>query len=75
METDRLPLGERIAVLETKFDQWEADLRDISTKLDTLLELKQKGMGALWFVWIIVGSGVLGGVSFITNLFSNKPHL
>lgn len=38
--------AERIAILETKFEAMEENLKDISQKLDTLLELKSKGLGA-----------------------------
>lgn len=73
---DRLPLGERVAKLETRFDQWEITQNDISQKLDGLLDLKLKGMGALWFVWIIVGSGILGLVTTVLGLFHGQgPRL
>lgn len=75
MDNERIPLGERVARLETRFDQWEEKQNDIAAKLDSLLELKLKGMGALWFVWIIVGSGVLGVVSTLMGMFGNRPHL
>ena len=52
--------AERIAILETKFEAMEENLKDISQKLDTLLELKSKGLGAFWLVGLIFGSGVLG---------------
>ena len=52
--------AERIAILETKFEAMEKNLKDISQKLDTLLELKSKGLGAFWLVGLIFGSGVLG---------------
>ncbi len=36
-------------------------------KLDSLLELRAKGMGAIWFASAILGSGVLGGIYFLTS--------
>lgn len=75
MDSDRLSLAERITRLETKFEQWEETQNDIKTKLDSLLDLKLKGVGALWFVWIIVGSGILGLVTTVMGLFNNRPHL
>lgn len=66
--------AERIAILETKFDQMEEHIQDISKKLDTLLELKSKGLGAFWLVGLIFGSGVLGLIMAAMSFF--KPgHL
>lgn len=66
--------AERIAILETKFDQMEEHISDISAKLDQLLELKSKGLGAFWLVSLIFGSGVLGVIMMVANYF--KPgHL
>ena len=36
-----------IAILKTKFEAMDQELKDISGKLDSLLELKAKGMGAI----------------------------
>lgn len=70
MQNDHLSLPERVAVLETRMD----DLLEIKEKLDELLHLKSKGIGALWFVSLIVGSGLLGLVTTIMA-WLNKPHL
>lgn len=74
METDRPPLGERVAILETRLEQVEDKLNDIMGKLDELLELKHKSAGALGFISLIVGSGIIGLITLITTYF-NKPHL
>lgn len=63
--------AERIAVLETKFDELQKDLVSISGKLDELLELKTKGMGAVWLVGLIFGSGILGLVAFVSGFFKS----
>lgn len=66
--------AERIAILETKYETMEQNLKEISTKLDTLLELKSKGLGAFWLVGIILSSGILGLIVTATSFF--KPdHL
>lgn len=67
-------LSERVAVLETNQSADRVTLQSIETKLDSLLELKAKGMGALYLVSLVVGSGVLGVIALVMNLFS-KPHL
>jgi len=71
---ERLPLGERIAILETRLNQYEIDVKEINVKLDELLELKHKSAGALGLISLIVGSGVIGLITLITGYF-NKPHL
>jgi hypothetical protein len=68
------PIGERVAILETKINEMEHYLKDINDKLDELLHLKSKGMGALWLVSLLIGSGVLGLVALVSQLF-NRPHL
>lgn len=42
-------------------------LKSQNEKLDSLLELRAKGMGALWFASAIIGSGVLGLVYLLTS--------
>lgn len=74
METDRLPLGERVAILETRLEQVEDKLNDIMGKLDELLELKHKSAGALGLISLIVGSGIIGLITLFTT-FLNRPHL
>ena len=44
---------ERIAILETKFEEVQKDLTKIGSKLDELLELKSRGFGAFWLVGLI----------------------
>lgn len=70
-------MDERIAVLETKFSELSkkfdqhvletrAENQSLEAKLDSLLEIKNKGLGALWLISGLVGSGIIGGIlSFI----------
>lgn len=69
-----IQLSERVAVLETNQSADRITLQSIEGKLDSLLELKAKGMGAFWLVSLVIGSGVLGLVAIVTNMFS-RPHL
>lgn len=69
------PLGERVAVLETKQEEINGKLEAITEKLDALLELKAKGMGALGLISLLIGSGVIGIVFTVLQLFNGKPHL
>jgi|JI81AbrownRNA_FD_contig_21_6316947_length_572_multi_4_in_0_out_0_2 hypothetical protein len=52
--------GERIAVVEHQVSKLVDDVKKMDDKLDQLLELKAKGMGAFWFASLIVGTGVAG---------------
>lgn len=65
---------ERIAILETKFDRMDEHIQDVSQKLDTLLELKSKGLGAFWLVGLIFGSGILG-IAVTAFSFFKPGHL
>lgn len=69
------PIGERVAILETQITSIHDELRAIRDQLDQLLDLKAKGMGAFGLVSLLVGSGLIGLVVMLFNIFSNKPHL
>lgn len=69
-----LTVNERLAVLEVKFDQLSADHATMCSKLDQLLELKSKGMGAVWLIGLIIGGGFMTAMGFLGQIF-NKGHL
>lgn len=69
---------ERIAVLETKVSLLSAQVvshaeetrneySSLSAKLDDILALKNKGMGAVWLASALIGSGIIGLVSMAIN--------
>ena len=75
---NEIDLNARVAVLEYKVNQLtdaltthsaESKARDdaITTKLDGLLELKSKGMGAFWLASTIVGTGIVGLIVAFAN--------
>lgn len=68
-------LSERVAVLETNAQSTKTTLESIETKLDSLLELKSKGMGAIGLASLVLGSGVLGLIALVINFLNNRPHL
>lgn len=70
-------LYERVAVLETNVAQLQETMDSVSVKLDNLLELKAKGMGAIGLVSLILGSGVIGLITLIVSFFkgSGGVHL
>lgn len=61
--------GERIAVVEHQVSKLVNDVKSMDEKLDQLLELKAKGMGAFWFASLIVGTGVAGMFSTFLSWF------
>jgi hypothetical protein len=65
------PVGERVAALEVRIEAIETTLKGIEEKLDELLSLKHKGLGALSLVSILVGSGFLGLLALVFNLFGH----
>ena len=68
------PLGERISVLETHQKITEGKLDDISTKLDELLVLKEKGMGAMGLVSILFlsATGIAGVIASVVGFFTGR---
>lgn len=72
---DHLTIPERVSVLETEKIELRKDIDEIKSKLDDLLHLKSKGIGAFWLVGLLISSGLLGLFSTVINLFNGKPHL
>lgn len=62
MSDNEMKMAERIAVLETKMES----LDEIKEKLDELLQLRHKGIGAFWLASSLLGTGILGAlISFL----------
>lgn len=61
MTTNR-SMPERIAVLETKVQELTVTNKEIRDKLDELLQLRSKGMGAFWLASSLLGTGIMGGI-------------
>jgi hypothetical protein len=56
---------ERLAILETKVDAADRHLKDMNDKLDELLALRHKGIGAFWLASALTGTGIIGAVSLL----------
>lgn len=61
---------ERLAVLETKVRSMENSLGTMDGKLDDLLALRHKGIGAFWLASALAGTGIIGGVSLLWDWLS-----
>lgn len=63
--------AERITKLEGATTELVKNQEDIKRKLDELLDLKSKGMGAFWLVSTIFGTGLVGlviaGLNWLRN--------
>lgn len=67
MNEREIEWAERIAVLELKVQQVTETNQTIMSKLDELLDLKSKGMGAFWLASALLGTGVVGALAAILD--------
>lgn len=56
---------ERIAVLETQVASLNTQVGDMNAKLDSLLALRNKGVGAFWLASALTGTGIIGALSLL----------
>lgn len=72
--------SERLAIVETEVKSIKDELHEhkietkhqfeiVNSKLDDLIQLKYKGMGAFWLAASIIGSGIGGLLVSLMNLF------
>lgn len=54
--------AERLALLEYKDQLREEKLEEICKKLDDLLALRNKGLGAFWLASALIGTGIVGSI-------------
>lgn len=63
--------AERIAILETEVAHTREEIKKMSEKLDDLLALRNKGVGAFWLASTLIGTGVIGVLSIIIGWFKH----
>lgn len=68
------PVGERVSALEIRVGNLEDKMDTIVEKLNELLEIKHKGMGAIGLVSLLVvsASGLAGVITFVLNLINHR---
>lgn len=68
------PVGERVSALEIRVGALEEKMDTIVTKLDELLEIKHKGMGAIGLVSVLIvaASGLAGVITFVLGLINHR---
>ena len=64
--------AERIAALEVRVGDMQKQQQEINDKLDTLLAMRHKGIGAFWLASALLGTGIVG---FIAQLISWWRHV
>ncbi len=64
--------GERTAILETEVAGLKKSVEAMDSKLDELLALKSKGLGAVWFASILLGSGFMTFVGHFFDWFKGN---
>lgn len=62
----------RLAVLEHRVNELDSKIDAIDKKLDELLQLRSKGMGAFWLASILVGTGLFGFFTTMMSWMSSK---
>lgn len=55
---DIIEWAERLSVVETKIER----LPEMEKKLDELLHMRSKGMGAFWLASALFGTGIIGAI-------------
>lgn len=60
---------ERITALEVQVSDLRETVQSLEGKIDSLLELKYKGMGAFWLASAIIGLVLASVESIITDLW------
>jgi len=60
MPMREIETAERIAVLELQVKLLQLTVESTNTKLDELLTLRSKGVGAFWLASALFGTGVVG---------------
>ena len=60
---------ERLTKLETNYENIQTEVREANQKLDSLLALRNKGLGAFWLASFLTGTGIIGVFEFIRGHF------
>lgn len=58
--------NERLAVIEHRLNTVESNYKAIDQKLDQIVSLRDRGMGAFWLASALVG---IGGLSLVSLAF------
>lgn len=59
--------GERLATLEAQVNDLSVRMTRLEGKIDSLLELRNKGAGVFWLISILFGTSLIGSFLSVTS--------
>lgn len=62
-------MEERVAVLETEVKYLKDTINKMDGKLDELLQLRSKGVGAFWLASALLGTSIIGLLGTVFDWF------
>jgi len=65
--------GERIAALEVRVAEVQQQQKVINDKLDELLAMRNKGLGAFWLASTLLGTGIVGFIVQFVSWWKDAP--
>lgn len=57
-------------VLENQ-EEFKSSWKKVDEKLDTLLSLKDKGLGAFWLASLLAGTGIVGFLTWFVDILKH----
>lgn len=71
MAQHHITQAERIAALEVRVSDIQKQQQEINNKLDELLGLRHKGVGAFWLASALLGTGIVGFLDVLVRKLLN----
>lgn len=71
MAQHNITQAERIAALEVRVSEIQKQQQEINNKLDELLCLRNKGVGAFWLTSALLGTGIIGFLDVLVRKLLN----
>lgn len=71
-------LAERVVRLEVEvtqltkmLEEHQTTTKEMNDKLDSLLTLRHKGVGAFWLASALMGTGIVGFLTWVADIFKH----
>jgi hypothetical protein len=61
-----------VQALKSEVDELKTSIKEMHVKLDDLLALRYKGVGAFWLASALIGTGVVGAIAQILHYIGVK---
>lgn len=71
MAQHHITQAERISALEVRVSDIQKQQQEINNKLDELLGLRNKGVGAFWLASALLGTGIVGFLDVLVRKLLN----